>query len=116
MVAVFASFETPLDKVALRCRRVQNIALKLSTSPSGRASGDGRDYGELIALRDLGVGTVEVSDVLVALVHVDERAELAVAGVQVLLEVRMFLDEVPQSLACGLAADLYLRITVRKLS
>jgi hypothetical protein len=57
---------------------------KLPTSSLGRASGDGGDYGDLIAISYLGVLPFEVSDVLVALVDVDERAQLAVTRIQVL--------------------------------
>src|SRR5918995_6471111 len=80
------------------------------------SASDGGDDGELISFGDLGVGAVEVADVLVALVHVDERAELAVAGVEVLLEVGVLGGEVVQSVTGVLAVDLDLRVAVRVLS
>src|SRR5215208_8352003 len=90
--------------------RCETCVCKLPTSPSGTASGDGGDDGELVALGDLGVGAVEVADVLVSLVHVDERAEPAVAGVEVLSEVRVLGRQVTERLAGGRAADLHLGV------
>src|SRR5215208_1958451 len=96
--------------------RCETCVCKLPTSPSGTASGDGGDDGELVALGDLCVGAVEVADVLVALVHVDEGAELAVAGVEVLPEVRVLGSQVPERLACGPAVDLHLGVSSGVLS
>src|SRR4028118_614073 len=79
------------------------------------AAGDGGDYRELVPVGDLGVGAVEVADVLVALVHVDERTQLAVPGVEVLLEVGVLGGEVPEGVAGGAAADLDLRLSTRVL-
>src|SRR3990170_7114654 len=93
-----------------------NSCLKLPTSPSGGPSSDGGYDREFVAVRDLGVGAVEVADVLVALVHVDERAELAVAGVEVLSEIRMLGREVVQSIAGSAATDFDLRVAARVLS
>src|SRR5918994_4137776 len=65
---------------------------KLLTS----SAGDGGDYGKLVAFRDLRVLAFEVTDVLVALVDVDEGSERAVASIEVLLEVGVFGGEVPK--------------------
>src|SRR3712207_7468268 len=43
---------------------------------SGVAASNRGDDGDLVVLGDFGIRPVEVADVLVALVHVDERAEL----------------------------------------
>src|SRR5918997_4964672 len=90
--------------------------LKLPTSPSGGASGDRGDDREFVAVRNLGVGTIEVADVLVALVHVYERAELTVTGVEMLPEVWVLGREGVQSVTGGLAVDLDLRVAIRVLS
>jgi hypothetical protein len=66
---------------------LKNGKKRPSEKPPTSSSGDGGDYGNLIAIGDLGVLAFEVTDVLVALVDVDERAQLAVTCVQVLLEV-----------------------------
>src|SRR5215210_1901406 len=91
---------------------VRKLLGKLPTS----SPGDGGDYGDLIAIRDLGVLAFEVTDVLVALVDVDQRAQLAVTGVQVLLEVGVLRGQVAQGLARRRAAHLYLGVAVGVLS
>jgi hypothetical protein len=68
-----------------------------TTSSFGGASGDGGDDGELVFFRDLSIGSVEVTDVLVTLVDVNGRVELVVAGVEMLFEIRVLLGEVPKT-------------------
>jgi hypothetical protein len=89
--------------------------MKLTTSSSGVTAGYRGDDGELVVLGDFGIRPVEVADILLALVHVDERAELAVAGVEVLPEVRVLLGEVPERLPGGGTSYLDLRVTGRVL-
>src|ERR671913_1870438 len=84
----------------------------LATSSHRRAAGDRGDDGELVVVRDLGLLAVEVADVLVALVDVDERAQLAVTGVEVLLEAWVLGGEATEGFPSGGAANLDLGFAV----
>jgi hypothetical protein len=85
---------------------------KLPTS----SPGDGGNNGELIAVRYLCILSIQITDILIALVDVDEGAKFAIARIEVLLEVWMLGGEVPEGLAGGSAPDLDLGAARRVLS
>src|SRR5262249_53301955 len=71
-----------------------------------RAAGDGREYREHVAVADLGVEAVEVTDVVIVLVDVHELVQAALVVEQVGPQPGVLIDEVVEHLADRRAVDL----------
>src|SRR5579859_1754787 len=72
------------------------------------AAGDGWDDGEFVVVGGFGGFLAgQIADVVVVEVDVDEGAQLAVGGVEVLAEVGICGDQLGQSLADGVSGNVY---------